>query len=95
MRFVEAEDLFRRIGSVTKAIPNLAFLAFVAAEEHMAIAVGTGDERDDRFGLGKSRQIVEVAVVAKREQRIAVTRDFRRGRHERETAAGVLVHLLQ
>ena len=95
MRFVEAEDLLCGVGSVAKAIPDFAFFVLVAAEQHVAIAVGSRDQCDDRFGFGKSRQIVKVAVVPKRKERIAIARDFGRGRHECNAAAGVFAHLLQ
>ena len=95
MRFVEAENLLRGVGSVTKSIPDLALFVLVAAEQHVTIAVRSRNQRDDRFGFGKSRQIVKVAVVPKREERIAIARDFRRGRHERNAAAGALAHLFQ
>ena len=95
MGFVEAENLLRGVGSVAKAIPDLALFVLVAAEQHVAIAVGVRDQSDDRFGFGKSRQIVEIAVVSKRKERVAIARNFRRRRHERNAAAGVFAHLFQ
>ena len=55
MRLVEAEDLARRVGAVAKAVPDLALLVLLAAEQDVAVAVGSGDERDDRLGLRESR----------------------------------------
>jgi hypothetical protein len=95
VRFVEAENLLRGIGTVAEAIPDLALFVLVTAKQDMAIAVRTGDQGDDRFRLGKSRQIVKVAVISKRKERVAIARNFRRRRHERNTAAGVFAHLLQ
>src|SRR5207249_12264362 len=39
MRFVEAENLLRGVGSVTKSVPDLALFVLVAAEQHVTIAV--------------------------------------------------------
>ena len=95
MRLVEAEDLLRCIGAITKAVPDLALLVALAAEQHVAIAVGIGDERDHRFGFGKAGQIIEIAVVPERIERIAIARDFGGRRHERYAAAAALSHRLQ
>ena len=64
MRLVEAEDLPRRVGPVAEPVPDLALLVLLAAEQHVAVTVGTGDQRDRGLGLGKAGQVVEVAVVA-------------------------------
>ena len=63
MRLVEAEDLLRRIGTVAEAVPDLALLVLLAAEQDVPVAVGPGDQRDDRLRLGKAGQVVEIAVV--------------------------------
>ena len=60
----------------------------------MPVALGVGDEGDDRVGLGKTRHIVEVAVVPIREHRIAIARRFGRGGDEGQPAASLLAHPL-
>ncbi len=95
MRLVEIEDLLCGVGSVAKAVPNFALLAFVATEQDVPIAVGPRNQCDDRFGFRESRQVIEIAVVAKREQRVAIARDFGRRRHERESAACLLAHFFE
>ena len=95
MRLVESENLPRRIGPVAKAVPDLPFLVLLAAEEHLPIAVGTGDQRDHRLGFRKSRQVIEIAVRSVRKERVAVARNLRCGRHQRQAAAAVIAHRLQ
>jgi hypothetical protein len=94
MRFVEPEDLACGVGAVAKAVPDLAFLVALAAEQHVLVAVRSRVERDHRFGFGESGQIIEIAVVSIREQRVAVARDLRSRRHERQAAAA-RAHRLQ
>ena len=48
-----------------------------------------------RFGLGESRQVIEIAVVPERIERIAVARDLGRRRHERKRRRRVRAHRLQ
>ena len=36
---VEAEDLARRVGAVAEAVPDLAFLILLAAEQHVPVAI--------------------------------------------------------
>ena len=64
MRRVEAEDFARGVGTVAKAVPDLALRVLLAAEQDLPVAVGAGDEHDHRFGLRKPRQVVRIAVVA-------------------------------
>ena len=94
-RLVEAEDLARGVGAETKAVPDLALLVLVAAEQDLPVAVGPGDQRNDRFRFGKAGQVIEIAVVPVREMRVAVAQRLGRGRHERESTARLRAHLLE
>jgi len=89
VRLVEAENFARRIGPITKAVPNFSFGVLVAAEQNVTIACGAvlaGDQRDDRLRLRKSGNIMEIAVVAVRVKRVAVACIFGRGRQDGEAA---------
>jgi hypothetical protein len=95
VRLVEAEDLPRRVGPVAKPVPDLPLLVLFAAEQHVPVAVRIGDEGDDRVGLGKTRHVIEIAVVPIREHRVAIARCFRGGGDEGQATAGLLAHPLR
>jgi hypothetical protein len=95
VRLVEAEDLARRIGAVAKAVPDLALLVLLPAEQQLPVAVRPGDQRHDGIGLGKAGQIIEIAVVPVRKLGVAVARDLGRRGHQGEAASALRAHLLQ
>src|SRR4030095_13243872 len=64
--FVETENFAGSVRAVTKAIPDFALLVLFAAEQDVTIGVGTvgaRDERDHGLRLGKTRDVMEIAVV--------------------------------
>ena len=77
VRFVEAEALARGLGPVAVAVPDLALLVAAAAEEQR-LRRASGDDHQRRVRLGEAAQVIEVAVEAVGEMRVAVTHSLRR-----------------
>ncbi len=94
MRLVEGKDLARGIRTVAKAVPDFAFRVLVAAEEHLprVAGFGPGHENDDRFGLGKAREIVGMTVRPVRIMRVRVADRLRRRRDRGDPSAALRPH---
>ncbi len=95
MGLVEAEDFASGVGPVAEAVPDFAFRVLFAAEQHVLVAVGAGQQRDHRLGFRESGQIVKIAVLPIGEHRIAIAGDFGRRRNERQPTAAMVAHRLQ
>ncbi len=85
MAFVEAEFRARLLGTQAKTIPHFALRIALAAKQYACGSVA-GYLHQHRLGLGKSGQIVKVAVVAVRIMRVAIARLFPRGGNYRDAA---------
>ena len=79
---IETKNLARRIGTETKTVPDFAFEILVATKQDAARRVA-GQQNHDRFGLGKTAQVIKVAVVAVEIVRVAITQTLRRSRQYR------------
>ena len=63
-----------------KAVPQLLLRIAFLAEQHRLTMLAPGNQCQYRFGLAKTGQIVEIAVLAERMQYVPVTHPLRRGR---------------
>ena len=76
---VEGKALARGRGPVAEAVPDLALLVSLATEEN---ALSLRGQHEHGFGLGKAGEVVEMAVEAVREVRVAVAHALRSRRHD-------------
>jgi hypothetical protein len=80
---VEGEALARGLRAVAKPVPDLALLVALAAEQDAAALRG---EHELRLRLGEAAEVIEVAVEAVGEMRVAVAQALGSGRHERHAS---------
>ena len=92
-RLVEAEGLARRVGAPAVAVPDLAFLVLLAAEEDL-LRLLARHQHDHRLGFAEGGEVVEVAVVAVGVVGVAVAHALGGGGQDGDAAAGGL-HALQ
>jgi hypothetical protein len=81
---VEGETLARGLRAVAKPVPDLALLVALAAEQDAAALRG---EHEHCLRLGEAAEVIEVAVEAVGEMRVAVAQALGGGRHERHALA--------
>ena len=91
IRLVEAERLARRLRAVAEALPQLALRMLLAAEEDR-LRARARDQHQHRLGLGKSGEVIEIAVEAVEVIAVAVAHPLGRRRHDREPGADPLEH---
>ena len=89
MALVEMKLFPRPLGSIAKAVPDFALDVLVATEQY-ASAVVTRNQHQHRFRLGKTGQIVKIAVVAIGIMRVAIARSFGRRRDDGDAALHAL-----
>ena len=93
-RVVETVIAHRAFGADARAVPALAFgVALAAEQDHLAL-LAAGYQREHRVGLGKSAEIVKVAVLPVRIVRIVAAHAFRSGGHDHDRVASGHAHQL-
>ena len=86
---VEAEGLARSFRAVAKPVPDFPFQILLAAKQdrlRRGIAAA-GDDHQYRLGFGEAAEVLEIAVGAIGEVRVAVARLLRRRRNQGDPAA--------
>src|SRR5690349_5652830 len=83
MRLVETESRLRALGAAAHALPELARRVPLPAEEDRS-GLFPRDDHEDRLGLLKSAQVVEVAVESIQVVAVAIAHARRRGRDDRD-----------
>jgi hypothetical protein len=88
-RRVEAERFACSLGTEAEAFPDLALGVLGAAEQDRSRTVfaRAGVQHEQPLGLGKARQVVEVAVVPVGIVGVPVTHHFRRSRDDGDASA--------
>ena len=86
---VEPERVARGVGAVAKALPNLALLVLITAEED-GFRSPAADQHDHRFRFGKTGEVPEVAVEAVGMVRVTVAHAFRRCRDDGDAVPDLL-----
>src|SRR5690606_10556752 len=85
---IDAEMFGGGLRPVAKAVPGLAFLVLLAAEEDRFGAIGVGDDHQHGLGFGKAGEVMEVAVPAIGIVAVAITHALGRGRQDGDPAPG-------
>ncbi len=91
---VGAVELAGPLGAGAQAVPVLALAVTLAAEQQELAVTTPGREHEHRLRFVETAEVVEVAVLAEREARVAVADELSRRGHDRDAALAHQRHQL-